>query len=184
MNAAGAVLAGGRSSRMGRTKALIPVAGVPMAERVADAMVAAGCAPVVLAGGDPVELAPLGRRVVPDAPPGGHGPVAGVRAALDALAAVAEAVVVAPCDVPDVSAAVFTTLLDAFRSGRPDVAVASTTRLEPAIAVWSTSCRHRVAGAVDSGTRALHELLAGLDVVEVALVGPLANVNTPADLPE
>jgi molybdopterin-guanine dinucleotide biosynthesis protein A len=169
---------------MGRTKALLPVGGVPMAERVAQAMVSVGCAPVVLAGGDPIELAPLGRRVVPDAPPGGHGPVAGVRAALDALAETADAVVVAPCDVPDLSTAVLTTLLDAFRSARPDVAVASTTRLQPALAVWSTSCRHRVGAAVDSGTRALHQLLAGLDAVEVAVPGPLANVNTPTDLPE
>ncbi len=184
MRVAGAVLAGGRSSRMGRAKALLPVDGVPMAERVARAMVTAGCDPVVLAGGDPVELAPLGRRVVPDAPPGGHGPVAGVRAALTELARVAEAVVVAPCDVPDLSAAVLGALLDAFRSARPEVAVAFTTRLEPAIAVWSTSCRHRVAAAFDSGTRALHEVLAGLDVVEVAVAGPLVNVNTPADLPE
>ena len=49
---AGAVLTGGRSSRMGRDKATLPVDGVPMAARVADALRRAGAEPVLAVGGD------------------------------------------------------------------------------------------------------------------------------------
>ena len=45
---AGAVLCGGASRRMGTDKAFVEVGGVAMAERVAAALEAAGCAPVVL----------------------------------------------------------------------------------------------------------------------------------------
>ncbi|HJR26495.1 MAG TPA: NTP transferase domain-containing protein, partial [Acidimicrobiales bacterium] len=40
----GVVLCGGRSTRMGRDKALLELHGVPMARRVADALTAAGAA--------------------------------------------------------------------------------------------------------------------------------------------
>ena len=49
---AGAVLCGGASRRMGRDKALVDVDGVAMAERVARALDAAGCAAVRFIGGD------------------------------------------------------------------------------------------------------------------------------------
>ena len=46
---------------MGTDKAFVEVDGVAMAERVATALVAGGCEPVVLVGGDHVLLARLGR---------------------------------------------------------------------------------------------------------------------------
>lgn len=187
MRLAGAVLTGGRSSRMGRDKALVEVDGTPMARRVADALASVGCAPVIAAGGDPAELEPLGLRVVPDADPVGQGPAVGVQAALDHLADRADAVLVAPCDVPGLSATVLGPLVEAFRANpsgpRPDVVAARTSRLEPAIAVWSTRCRGHVAAEIRAGTRALHRLLVGLEVVEVPVAGPLVNVNAPDDLP-
>ena len=46
----GVVLTGGASRRMGRTKALVEIDGVPMAARVAAALAGAGCESVVLLG--------------------------------------------------------------------------------------------------------------------------------------
>ena len=43
------LLAGGRSSRMGRDKALIEVGGVDCIARVASALAAAGCEPIRIA---------------------------------------------------------------------------------------------------------------------------------------
>ena len=43
------LLAGGRSSRMGRDKALIEVGGVACIARVASALAAAGCEPIRIA---------------------------------------------------------------------------------------------------------------------------------------
>ena len=54
----GAVLCGGASRRMGTDKALVEVDGVPMAERVAGALHAGGCAPVVFVGGDGARAGP------------------------------------------------------------------------------------------------------------------------------
>jgi molybdopterin-guanine dinucleotide biosynthesis protein A len=85
----GAVLCGG-ASRMGVDKATIPVDGVAMARRVADALAAAGCSPVSAIGGDPAELGRLGLDTVIDRYPG-DGPLGGI---LTALAVQAPAAVV------------------------------------------------------------------------------------------
>ena len=53
--------AAAQSRRMGTDKAFVEVGGVAMAARVAAALDAAGCDPVVLVGGDGAALAPLGR---------------------------------------------------------------------------------------------------------------------------
>jgi molybdopterin-guanine dinucleotide biosynthesis protein A len=71
---------------MGRDKALLPVGGVPMALRVADALRAAGADEVVAVGGDATALAALGLTVVPDDHPG-VGPLAAIVTALAAGAA-------------------------------------------------------------------------------------------------
>ncbi len=94
----GAVLTGGASRRMGRTKALVEVDGTPMASRVADALSAAGCEPVVLYGGDPIELAPLDRPVLPDRYPG-EGPLGGILGVLEQFAEPATDVLIVACDL-------------------------------------------------------------------------------------
>ena len=73
----GAVLCGGSSRRMGTDKALLEIDGVPLAERVAGVLEAAGCAPVVFVGGEPLGARATGRPFVPDRSPGA-GPVGGV----------------------------------------------------------------------------------------------------------
>ena len=82
MRLAGAVLVGGRSSRMGTDKALMEVEGVPMAARVATALADGGCEPVVLVGGEAATYGRLGLPVVPDLFGAHRGPAAGVHAAL------------------------------------------------------------------------------------------------------
>ena len=77
----GAVLTGGSSRRMGRTKALIEIEGVPMASIVAEALAGAGCESVVAIGGEPDELSGLDIAVLPDEYPG-QGPLGGVISAL------------------------------------------------------------------------------------------------------
>jgi molybdopterin-guanine dinucleotide biosynthesis protein A len=74
----GAVLCGGASRRMGRDKALLPLDGLPLAVRVAQALGEAGAAEVVAVGGDRDGLASWDLPAVPDRWPGegragGHG---------------------------------------------------------------------------------------------------------------
>src|SRR5262245_62947407 len=93
----GAVLCGGRSRRMGRDKALIPVGGTPMAQRVADALWVAGASDVVGVGREPGALASVGLATVPDDRPDA-GPAAGIVTAL-ARAGGDEMVMVVGCDL-------------------------------------------------------------------------------------
>ena len=100
---------------MGTDKAFVELGGVAIAERVAAALEAAGCAPVLLVGGDDALLAPLGaadrgRRLA------GRGPGGGVLTAL--RTADDELVVVAACDLPLLDAAAVDRLVDALVGAR------------------------------------------------------------------
>ncbi len=179
----GAVLTGGASRRMGRTKALVEVDGVPMAARVAGALSDAGCESVVLYGGDPIELATLDWPVLADLHPG-EGPLGGVLGVLELFAAQATDLLIVACDLAHLSPTDVGALVDAARQ-RPDadVVVANGGRPEPTCALWRSATLERVRSAFDGGERALHRVLAGLRTVEVPLPPTsLRNINTPGDL--
>jgi molybdopterin-guanine dinucleotide biosynthesis protein A len=179
LNTAGAVLTGGRSRRMGTDKALLEVDGVRMAERVAAALAAGGCQPVVFVGGDERRLRAGGRDWYPDRWPG-EGPVGGVLTALDALGG---DVLVAACDLVDLDGGTVAALLAAATVTDADVVAARSDRMEPMLARWRQSSRSTIEERFGAGERALHRVLAHLAVVQVA-VDParLRNVNTAADL--
>jgi molybdopterin-guanine dinucleotide biosynthesis protein A len=177
---AGAVLCGGSSRRMGTDKAFVELGGVPMAERVAGALVAAGCDPVVFVGGDSVLLARFGRDCHPDLHPD-EGPAGGVLTALHALD---DDVVVAACDLPLLHAGAVRALVAA-ASGDVDVVVAAGDRRQPALGWWSRAARPSVEGLWTNGRRSLQELVDGLRAVSVIVDEvALRNVNTPAQLGE
>ncbi len=183
-----ALLAGGRSRRMGRTKALIEVGGRRMIDRVLDAAVATGCDPVVVVGGDVNELASLPVPLLADRYPG-EGPLGGVVTALDAVTNDASrgphGVLVLPCDIPLVSADALAPLLERWRDDPTvDVVVATTHgRREPMCAVWSTAVGETVRRRFDAGERALHRVLEHLRCAEVEIdPAALRNVNAPSDL--
>src|SRR5688572_23504876 len=81
----GAVLTGGRSTRMGQDKALLEIDGEPMARRAGRVLAEAGATRVVAVGGDARALRAIGMEVVAD-PRQGDGPLAGIAAALHAAA--------------------------------------------------------------------------------------------------
>jgi molybdopterin-guanine dinucleotide biosynthesis protein A len=164
---------------MGRDKATMPVAGVPMAARVARALEAGGCSPVVLVGGGDA-LDALGWPWVADLHPG-EGPVGGL---LTALAAVGgDDVLVAACDLPDLDAATVATVLAAAASNPgAEVVAAETERLEPMLAWWPATSTPLVQERFDRGVRALHDVIGGLAAVRQAVpAGALRNVNRPGD---
>lgn len=171
---------------MGRNKALLTAGGVAWGRRVAEVLDAAGCAPVVAIGGDPIELASLGVPVLADETPG-LGPLAGVVTALGWVAAsspegMRRTVVVAACDLPRLTPVAVRRLLDAAEPGI-DVVVAHTDRPEPLLAVWSTSALGTLRERLAAGRGAVHEAIAALVGLGVD-VDPdaLRNINTPAEL--
>jgi molybdopterin-guanine dinucleotide biosynthesis protein A len=179
----GAVLCGGRSSRMGTDKALIPVDGVPMVRRVADALLGGGCVSVAAIGGDRLSLEALGLEVVDD-PHQGSGPVAGVLAALEAWPQ-ADAVVVVACDLPYLGAHTVRHLVAALGGDQAALAaVAVTDRLQPLCVAWRPAASPLLDDALRERELRLHVVLARMATVEVS-VNPqdVTNVNVPADLP-
>src|ERR1700687_5994641 len=84
----GLVLAGGLARRMGGgDKARIEIGGVSILDRVL-ATLSGQCAGIIInANGDPERFADTGLTVVPDTVPGFVGPLAGILAGLDWLAA-------------------------------------------------------------------------------------------------
>jgi molybdenum cofactor guanylyltransferase len=172
----GAVLCGGASRRMGADKATFPVKGMAMARRVANALVEARCSPVVAIGGDSTRLARLGLDYIADEFPG-EGPLGGI---LTALSVGSPAAVLA-CDLPNVRAATVIALVEAL--GDHDAAVAHSDRAEPLCAVWSDRAASALRAQFQSGERAVHRAIFGLDIAWVT-VSPsdLRNINTPDDL--
>lgn len=165
---------------MGVDKALVEVGGVAMAERVARAVAAAGCDPVVFVGGDVHRLGRLGRPVHADRWPGG-GPVGGVVTALTVLD---DDVLVAACDLVDLDAATVRRVVDAGRTSSADVAVATTERLQPLLSWWRHGSLEDVAAAWAAGVVAVHEVIGALSSVLVTVAtDAVRNVNRPGDLP-
>ena len=75
----GALLAGGRATRMGADKALVEFRGTPMATLVADAVGEAGLDVLVVGRATPL----LGMQTIPDLGGAGRGPAVGLASALD-----------------------------------------------------------------------------------------------------
>lgn len=181
MSTAGIVLIGGRSTRMGAPKCALDFGGEPLLARVARAVaVVAGPLVVVAAPGQELPTIPTPHEVVRDGEEG-RGPLEGLVAGLEALGGRADAVFVASCDMPFLTAAVVTDVLS--KLGATDLCIVPRT----------DGHRHPLAAAyrVRPAIAAARELLAANELSLRGLLDrlqakafdadphPLTNVNTP-----
>jgi molybdopterin-guanine dinucleotide biosynthesis protein B/molybdopterin-guanine dinucleotide biosynthesis protein len=179
---AGALLAGGRSTRMGADKALLDFAGEPLWRRGQRAL--ASRFSRVLVAGDRPDLATPELPCYPDRYPG---------SALGGLAtALAHAgrdwVCVLPCDLPYPSPALLTTLL-AHRAGAQAVVPRTPRGSEPLVACYHRDCLPVILDQLERGRFRLTDLLARFTT---RFLGPedlppgwrraLRNLNAPEDL--
>lgn len=181
MRSGGFVLVGGRSSRMGADKALLPFQGLTLAATLAHRLLQiAGHAVLV---GDPVKYAHLGFPVIPDLNPG-NGPLAGIEAALSS--AIAEWSLILACDLPSIPDHLLSTLVAAI----PDppaalqciVPVSPAAIPQPLCAVYRRSCLPAVRSALAAGQLRVKDLFPQFQVRQIpAPLEYFANVNTPAD---
>ncbi len=185
--ATGLILAGGRSSRMGRQKLTLEVGGVTLVWRV-HAALTPSCREIIMVGDGPDMP---GVRRVRDLREGRAGPLAGLEAGLGAASS--PAVFVAAGDMPFVPRELVGFLLDRLRSrGLRAVVPRHAGRVHPLCAAYDRAVLADVSSLLDAGTRAAWRLLEGLgDGVEyveeeLGLFGDpedfLTNVNSPEDL--
>ncbi len=179
----GAVLTGGASRRMGRDKALVEVAGRPLAVEIARVLGEAGAKEVFAVGGDLAALRHLGLAAVADDHPG-EGPLGGLLTALGHASS--PVVVVLACDLVAPRPRAVRQVVAALHADRDlscAVAVAGG-RPQPLHGAWRRSARPALAALFDRGERAMHRAVAEVGGAEVHGIdaGALADADTPADL--
>lgn len=178
MRAAGYVLVGGQSSRMGRDKARLPLNSHFLVEDVAEkvAKVAGNVALV----GNPALYSDLPFECIRDLHPG-LGPLAGIEAALAQNKAAWNLIVA--CDMPGLATQWLEELLMMARQSSKLCFVIQdgSSRIQPLCAVYRQDCLPLVAQALSAGRLSLLDLLAVLDAGRVRIASPLHNVNTPEE---
>lgn len=186
----GIILAGGLSSRLGGgDKGRHMVGGLAILDRVIATLRAQCDALVISANGDAERFAPYGLPVVPDNVEGHLGPLAGILAGLDWIAAhrpESDVAVTAPTDTPFLPM----DLVDRLASCRGDAALVcarSGGRTHGVASLWPVRLRHELRRAVtDDGLRKVGAFLQRYPVAYAEWsdvpFDPFFNVNTAEDL--
>ena len=178
MRAAGFVLVGGQSSRMGRDKARLFLGSHLLVEDVAKkvAKVAGNVALI----GDPARYSDLPFECIPDLHPG-FGPLAGVEAAL--ASSRADLNLILACDIPGLESEWLDRLLTTAEQSSDLCCAAQDTSgaLHPLCAVYRRNCLTLVERALAARRLKLLDLLSALNATTVKMPATLQNVNTPQD---
>lgn len=187
----GVILAGGLARRMGGgDKALRPLAGRSLLDRVI-ARLEGQCADLVLsANGDPARFAATGLPVLPDTVPDHPGPLAGVLAGLDRARALGlDWVVSAPADAPFLPGDLVARLHAARHEAGAALAHAeSGGRAHPVAALWPVTLADDLRRSLAAGERRVGLVAARHGAARAAWpaspVDPFLNLNAPDDLAE
>jgi molybdenum cofactor guanylyltransferase len=186
MRILGAIIAGGKSSRMGgKDKAFLDLDGVALIERVKSRLLIQADEIVISANGDKTRFDSLGSVVLPDLLPDIATPLAGLHAVLlHALAHGFDAVFSTPCDAPFLPLDVVKTLREAGK-GRAIIA-ASEGQSHYLTGYWPVACAGLLDDAIRKDLRRVQDFCSLVNASELewpeAAVDPFYNVNSPADL--
>jgi molybdopterin-guanine dinucleotide biosynthesis protein A len=180
-----AILAGGKSSRMGVNKAVLPFRGKPMIHAVIEA-VRPLATEIILVSDDATPYASLGLRTVPDVYRG-RGPLGGLHAALRASRT--EETFLLSCDIPRVSIHLLRYIAD-----HPSVAPARVPelcgRVHPLCGVYDARCLPEIDRLIAADRLAMAALLDAVGAAAIPIhpglpwydPGMLVNINDPAAL--
>lgn len=187
MKISGIILAGGKSSRMGKNKALLEMGGLTIIERVARE-ISSVCSEVIIAGENSVSLGSLGYPVYPDIYPG-CGPLSGIHAGLNSAGNWYS--FVSACDIPFPSADLMKRIISE-KDGYDVVMLKHGQFFEPLFSLYSKAFIKAAEISIEKG---VYKVTTALDhvrwkTVEVspeeipAIKRSLTNVNTPLDYEE
>jgi molybdopterin-guanine dinucleotide biosynthesis protein A len=185
LSVSAAIMAGGKSKRMGQDKAWIELDGEPLIKRVADVL-AEIADEVLIVANDP-KYERLGLRVVRDRWPDG-GALGGIATGVGA--ATHDSVLVAACDMPFLSADMWRLLLG--HAGEADVVIPKVAgEFETLHALYAKACVPHMARAIAENRLRVISFFDAVTVKaieepELRAVDPtlraFTNVNTPEEL--
>jgi molybdopterin-guanine dinucleotide biosynthesis protein A len=188
-NVAGFVLAGGKSSRMGRDKALLEIDGEPLIARATRLVNSVLGEAVVIASTPGYEA--LGLKIVADDFPG-YGPLGGIATALHVSTKPWNLVIA--CDLPYLTEPWLEYLVERALKSVADAVVPMNVRgPEPLCAMYHKNAEMRIRTAVEGGMRKVTDAFVTLSVEHVEpsewkafASGSVLfkNVNSPADFKE
>lgn len=174
-----AIMAGGKSRRMGRDKAELELDGQTLLDRMIDqANMVSGTVLVIGRTGLRDDV----RWLEDDEP--GLGPIGGLKTALDHLG---RPVLLVACDMPLLDADAMRWLIEAFAHEAKAHGLAATRdgQLEPLFSVYTPAVLPLVDAQIEKSRRSLRRLIEAGEFRRVEapseVAGKLANVNTPQD---
>ena len=176
------ILAGGKSTRMGRDKALLPAGDRTMIERIAEEL--GGFSEVLVSAAEEGAYRETGLRVCPDERPG-IGPIEGIRQVL--RAAKEDYAFICAADMPFIRKEAVLALAAAIRPGDDCCVLTRGGQPEPLCAVYSRRVLPLIDGLIAEGCyrpRALYPLCRVRYVpLEETGLGPetVENLNTPEE---
>jgi molybdopterin-guanine dinucleotide biosynthesis protein A len=186
---AGAVLAGGSSSRMGAPKAFALLAGRPLIDHVLDRLRPQTACIYLNPRDGSDRWRAFGCPLVEDPPQWrGAGPLAGVAVILARAAAQGFAwVATAPCDAPYLPLDLVRRLAEPIVFGAPAAVAVGAGGVEPLFALWPVAAAGRIEAALAERragpSRVLQEMgSARVSFGSSAEADPFANLNTPEEL--
>ncbi len=177
-----AILAGGKSSRMGTPKGLICIEGQSMISRIAEVLKPLVDEVLVIANDDLYNHCgfPVFKDVFEE-----KGPVSGIHSAL--IHAQNDTVVILSCDVPFVSSGLIEFLL-VHKNEAEIIVPVHQGKTEPLIGVYGKSTLPSIEQCIVSGQTKMQEILVSLQAKHIQLPDNLfseslfININTPEDL--
>ena len=185
-NVSGAVLIGGRSTRMGTPKATLALDAIPLWQRALDTLIPL-CSDVALIGAIPGLTCPNSLQVIPD-DPDGEGPLGGIMTAL--AASLSNSTLVIAVDYPFVQLRLLEALIERCGDSAWAVCGRNGSFLEPLVACYDRRCLDPIRAMFDEGEVRTHRLFDRvpsyvLSDEEYQAVDPgrlsQLNVNTPED---
>jgi molybdenum cofactor guanylyltransferase len=195
MKVAAMILAGGKSSRMGRDKATIEIDGIPLLRRIYDVVASCHSGGIRSIARIHVvtpwveryrEVLPIDCNFIAEQDPH-RGPLVGFAQGLSQIEA--DWVLLLACDLPNLSTSVIQNYIDRLN----DIPARSIAYLPKSERGWDALCGFYRGNCLDSlrqyingGGQSFQGWLKGKVLTELAIDDPriLVNCNTPADLAE
>lgn len=178
-DAAAIVMAGGKSSRMGRDKGMLPIEDRPMIELICNKL-RPHFKQLLISANDADKYSFLGIDVVPDKIPD-HSPLMGIASALDASRHNVNFVIA--CDMPGFDMTLVRRMLREHEGYEGVVPVTEGSLLEPMCAVYTKDLLPAIREALAAGEKKIKDVLMRrrIKYIEAGDPGPFRNINTAED---